>query len=584
MYLKKIYSLLYNQLPKYTDKFSEKFEIDTATFLAGVVTITTIDDHNLSNNEQVNIIDCKQKTPITNIEEDLDIDPTKATATTSIAHDLTMDYDDIDNQPPITIIDSNVEAFNNTFDLVTVDDRNHFTFADGFYSSFVTFYSNFNNVNIDFSRAGGVLTGELVGTNNTGTISDNTLFLINDDISHWRMNTANNLTWGTDGTKQKVQIEFDYKPHYTTTTGVRYLFSIRGINNNSEIDFIHVPTGQRAAITVYDSSSSVQINSSTNGIFGSLNLTEQTQYRFILQMTIDSAVAANTILRLIVEKSDGTKIFDETINVNLAFDYDPTQPTKFTLGGRSNVVSTGVSYAEYANLISYDEIIPQFESGNLLENSPNGFSGVKTITVTGDKTFTFETTSSLAPNGYGGYVHADVRVGGAVEPERIIRAYSKQLDDDYWAFIVPEGTAANKDRHVLNDSTATPKYGDDFRQKIINGFSIYIFIPSRNDMSGRKSYDAAVTESIALFKSLIGATIESPYTESNFSKIYFDNHGIFSFVEAHYIHKFTFGLMDIIESGDFVVDNNDVAFRDIEMYNLNDEDENIMETKIELDN
>lgn len=356
MYLKDIITQLRTELPKNSDKFSEKVAIGTITHSGGTVTVVTSSAHGLSTGDVCTIVDAKEKTPITSITEDDGI----ATVTTTIAHDQTLDYQDIADQPQVTIGGADVAAYNSSWDLLTVPSRNIFTF-------------------------------EITGS--------------------------------------------------------------------------------------------------------------------------------------------------------------PTDAS----------------------------------TGYVLENSVGGFSGIKTITKVNSTTFTFITDKILADEGLGGYVHSDMRITGGISLDICKQAYSKQLLNDWWAFVVPVDVNASKNRQTDNDSTYSPTKGDEYRQKIISGFELYIFIPSKTDRAGRRSYDQVIAESVAIFKSLLGYSLPNPYTIDDFSKIILDGHGPEEFTGAWYIHRFTFNITDELIIDDINTTSEDVAFRDIDYDILNSFDTIIMDNSLETD-
>lgn len=221
--------------------------------------------------------------------------------------------------------------------------------------------------------------------------------------------------------------------------------------------------------------------------------------------------------------------------------------------------------------------------GYLLENSVDGFSGLKTITKINDTTFTFATDKPLAAEGLGGYIHHSVRIVGAISIDRVLTGYSKKAIDKWWAFIVPDDTTASKNRQTLNDSTYSPTKGDEYRQKINTPFNIYYIVPSKDDMSGRQSYDNVIAETVSLFKSILGYSIPSPYTITSFSKIILESHGPDTFFKSYYVHRFSFSITDEIIIDDINTVRDDVAFRDIDFDFYNDFDEKIMDNTLKTD-
>ena len=125
MFIRDIITQLRQELPQYTDKSTEQIDIVTSSFSSGVVTIVTSAAHGLETDDIVNIIDCQEKVPISNIITVDDI----ATVTTTIDHDLTLDWQDNEDQPPISIIECAINEYNGSFSLIGIPSRTTFTFG-----------------------------------------------------------------------------------------------------------------------------------------------------------------------------------------------------------------------------------------------------------------------------------------------------------------------------------------------------------------------------------------------------------------------------------------------------------------------
>ncbi len=125
MFLRDVITQLREELPLYTNKFTEQFNISSSSFSGGVVTIVTESAHGLENDDVINIVDCQEKVPISDITTADDI----AVATTTIDHDLTLDFQDSDDQPPVDIIEVSISAYNGTHVLLGVSSRTRFSFS-----------------------------------------------------------------------------------------------------------------------------------------------------------------------------------------------------------------------------------------------------------------------------------------------------------------------------------------------------------------------------------------------------------------------------------------------------------------------
>lgn len=223
--------------------------------------------------------------------------------------------------------------------------------------------------------------------------------------------------------------------------------------------------------------------------------------------------------------------------------------------------------------------------GNLIEDLSYALNGVFTVdTIVDDTTFTVELDGyTLTKTGVGGFVQSDIRISGDVSIERFNSAYSKQSTDKYWLVVVPNATSTSKSRHVESDANNQHTQGTDFRIRLIPSFSIYLFIPSSGDLSGRESYDDAILQSTYIFSSILGFTVSSPYTDNLTSRIVLDGHETYLYNTSYYVHKFDFSTVFEIAGEDILIPKADVAMRDILLKTLNTEGEIIRSNNIKLD-
>lgn len=236
------------------------------------------------------------------------------------------------------------------------------------------------------------------------------------------------------------------------------------------------------------------------------------------------------------------------------------------------------------NTITYNvgATLDDANDGYILENSVDGYSGQKTITVIDTTTFTFS-ASGLAAEGSGGFVHHTIRISGEISIERMLDVYTKQNPSDWWAIVVPGDIIASKDRHTGNDSTATPTAGDENRQKIITPFSIFYVVPTKDKIGVRERYDSIILDSVALFMAILGFAPPSPYSITSFSKVILEGHGFFDYNRAYYIHEFKFSITDELIADDLNMPSDGVAFRDIDFDIINENDVIIMDNTLKTD-
>jgi hypothetical protein len=209
---------------------------------------------------------------------------------------------------------------------------------------------------------------------------------------------------------------------------------------------------------------------------------------------------------------------------------------------------------------------PATGSPKLIQNIKSGYNGWHIITVIDDTNFSFTTTAQIESPALGNITcKKNFRISGAISIERAIESYTKQPLGSFWAFVVKGSSIASKDRYTFNDSTKTIAPGQDFRSKIIEPFSVFVFAPTSESLSGVEQRDQMEDVAVALFKSILRLYLPSSFTDTTNYQIAFGNHGIYSYDYAYYIHEFTFENQYDLTYDDTVDTDDSVAFRDLRL-------------------
>jgi hypothetical protein len=199
----------------------------------------------------------------------------------------------------------------------------------------------------------------------------------------------------------------------------------------------------------------------------------------------------------------------------------------------------------------------------LLSNLSRGYNGWHQVTVINSTTFTYEIDTEPESPALGSPIaRTRARISGAVTAERAIESYTKKSPDESWGFVVVGNAVANKDRAIFSDATAKFGNGDDYRQEIIQPFSVYVFEPATDSIAARRERDKMEDLVRPFFKSLLRIKFPTGLTEDPYSGCVFASHGFFDYVGSYYIHEFTFETTGWIIETD-TLDFESVAFRDI---------------------
>lgn len=193
---------------------------------------------------------------------------------------------------------------------------------------------------------------------------------------------------------------------------------------------------------------------------------------------------------------------------------------------------------------------PVLEEFFILSDDDAGFThinGVHQVTVTGTTTFTYATNAVPDVTAIGTpTVEVRPRISSSITLDRAIDSYTQHKQGELWAFVVLEDRIANRDRNINSDAVSSKSVGSDSRQLVIAPFTVYVFVPTSNDLSGRASRDIAEDLTQSMFKALLGVKFENNLSSNNWSEVSFIEHGIQDYNTAFYIHRYSFeALMDI---------------------------------------
>lgn len=226
---------------------------------------------------------------------------------------------------------------------------------------------------------------------------------------------------------------------------------------------------------------------------------------------------------------------------------------------------------------------PLLLNGSSPLQSYNGLKEVTTVPST--TTFTYEITDTTLFSPASGTITAKTlpRISGAATDERALASYSKQAGDDAWLYVVMNDVVANKSRTLDIDGTDNIQRTNHFKQFASQTVSLYVFIPTSRQISGRSARDRAEELLKPICQSILFAKFDSLLTAAQYNALMFNEAGFHGYNTAFYIHRYTFEMTLLFGIDDTIGADEDVAFRDIDMSQLHDVGTGEINTLIDLD-
>jgi len=252
-----------------------------------------------------------------------------------------------------------------------------------------------------------------------------------------------------------------------------------------------------------------------------------------------------------------------------------TTPTEVTLIGVAN--RRTFTFSSAASPFSNDtdcELI-QFHYG--AANSPSTVASAPTAT-----TLVVTPTGSIGglPTDLTGRITSSkvtkaMRVSAAVDYQTASESYTKQGNDELWAFVVMDNFTANRSKTNTTDSQYMSGRQQDFSQMVIGNFSIYIFVPNKGDVlaktNGRSGRDIIETIRQPLFKAILNTSLSSGLACPTQNVVTYAGDGYHDYAGPYYVHRFQFQQVFEIDVADTSspYQGGDRAFRDIDLSLVN---------------
>jgi hypothetical protein len=219
-------------------------------------------------------------------------------------------------------------------------------------------------------------------------------------------------------------------------------------------------------------------------------------------------------------------------------------------------------------------------------NPYQSYNGLQEVTtVPSATTFTYESADSTLFTPASGTIVAKTapRVGATVSVERIIEAYTQQPQSKAWLFVVLNDGVASKNKNIDTDATDNIQRGQFFNQRIIQNVSLYLFLPTADEISGRDSRDRAEELLRPICQSILMEKFDGLTAEGQNNPLQFLEHGFEAYNAAFYVHRYTFQMSIQMTGEDVYIPNESVAFRDIGLVTGLDVGAETFTTEIDLD-
>jgi hypothetical protein len=189
-------------------------------------------------------------------------------------------------------------------------------------------------------------------------------------------------------------------------------------------------------------------------------------------------------------------------------------------------------------------------SEQLLERLEDGIIGWHAVIADSPTTLTFDTPTEVTRfyTVASPIVVSNIRVAGALSLEVAQASYlATEIGDrrNAWVFICPpQVSRLSRDRNSRSDAVAEMSAGGDYRQLLIDGFFVFVFLPSEGSKDGVTVSDQAHGGILAaLLRTFHGLSLpRSELWQGDAFVAYLTEHGnmLGSYNKATYVHGYSF--------------------------------------------
>lgn len=234
--------------------------------------------------------------------------------------------------------------------------------------------------------------------------------------------------------------------------------------------------------------------------------------------------------------------------------------------------------------------LPASGTGDMLlyDGKDRGYNGEHVITVVDATTFTFEIDDEPLDleDVSEVKVHSQARVMGSITMDRFLELYTQKsgVKEESWFVVVMDDTTASSNIYVAsNDAVDTYAPMSEYRQQISEKFSVFMVLPSKDEVAAMDAKDLVEDLKGPLFKSILGVKFPTYLNSRQPYGTVLVDHGFYGYTGAYYVHEFKFEQVALIVTADVVEPDVNVAFRDISLRLQNDFGRDIMTSEVNLD-
>lgn len=245
--------------------------------------------------------------------------------------------------------------------------------------------------------------------------------------------------------------------------------------------------------------------------------------------------------------------------------------------------------------VTVDPSAPASATGTIrLLGASNYFRNVRgryaVVTVVSPTIFTLthDAASDLGTLVGPAFLRTPARITGALNAEAAGRSYSEEIGGAAakpWAYVVLDDVSALRNREAPPEAYAVNQLSGGWSQHLLQPFRVLVVLPNADAERGRPTRDLAEDLFLPISRALLGAKFSTGLSRSGpLTFVSFVGHGPEgSADEAFYVHEYAFSQVAQMTIDDTMLNEEHVAFRDIDLSLGNDVGAATADAAIDLD-
>lgn len=195
----------------------------------------------------------------------------------------------------------------------------------------------------------------------------------------------------------------------------------------------------------------------------------------------------------------------------------------------------------------------------------DGINGIYAITFVSSTVFTI--SGDFIDGTYtpvNGKISTQPRITSSINIDAFLDKYTEQNVNDFWLVVEPVDAFVSKQRETFSDANSTVANGEDIRNRIVDGFTVYIVAPTADQLTASQALDVCKHDLLLpMMRSLYGVKFPSGLSNDADFKVTLNGQNVAAYERAFLAYAYTFEAVYDLTNDDTVLPSDTRAFRNV---------------------